>query len=330
MNLQTSISPNAIEPGLLLASGSSTVSDAVDRLFISLTALSVLMLCALALGIGYFLIRYRKGSKADRAPPAYNSRRIEIAWVILTLLVFLAIGVWGSVVYLRIARPPDGDALELYVVGRQWMWEVQHPSGRREHNEIHMPVGQNVRLNLISEDVIHSLYLPAFRLKHDVMPRRFTTLWAQATETGKFDLYCAEFCGTEHHLMRGAVFVMQAQDYATWSEHGASDSDLAQRGAAHFSAYGCAGCHSPYSEIHAPDLEGLYGRQVPLANGGFVTADEAYLYDSIMLPNKHVVEGYESIMPTFQDVVKTSEAFALVEYIKSLAASSAPTKEVGQ
>lgn len=312
--LQTPLSSNC----LAALPPASSIAREVDALFVILLLISGVILAILIGGTAYFLIRYRAGSSADRSPPRFNADRLEIAWILATLLVFLGIGIGGAFAYLRIARPPDDASLEIYVIGRQWMWEVIHPSGRREHNQMHVPRDQTIRLNLVSEDVIHSFYVPAFRLKHDVVPDRNTSLWFKPIENGSFDLFCAEFCGTEHHIMRGSVVVMDPADYAEWARGGDAQQALSAEGARLFSAYGCSGCHDARSPIHAPDLAGLFGRAVYLQEGGFVIADEAYLHDSILLPNKHVVAGYDPIMPTFEGVMPRADVFALVEYIKSL------------
>ncbi len=306
-----------IDPAAILPRASSIAGE-VDLLFLLLLIISGLILGVLTFGTGYFLIRYRAGSSAKRSPPKYNETHLEIVWIVVTLVVFLGIGFAGAFSYLRMAKPPDGESLEIYVLGRQWMWEVSHPGGRREHNQLHVPRGQTIRLNFVSEDVIHSFYVPAFRLKHDVLPQRTTSIWFEATESGTFDLFCAEFCGTEHHIMRGSVVVMDPADYAIWSSEGDQDQSLAAHGSDLFRTYGCAACHDPRAVVHAPNLEGLFGSAVYLEDGGFVIADHAYLHDSIMLPNKHIVAGYEPLMPTFQGIIPPEEVFALVEYIKSL------------
>lgn len=307
--------------------GASTFAPEVDRLFFALLILSLAMLTALGCGVGYFLVRYRAGSKADRTESGRSSiARLELVWTLGTLAVFLGLGVWGSAAYLRMAQPPSGDLLDIYVIGRQWMWEAHHPNGRREHNRIHLPVGQPIRLVLISEDVIHSLFMPAFRLKHDVLPNRYTSLWLEVTEAGTYDLYCAEFCGTEHHRMTGKVIALEPEAYARWSSGGADDDGLAQRGAALFRSFGCSGCHGGNGAVPAPSLAGIYGRRVPLADGSFARVDEAYLHDSIVLPNKQVAAGYAPLMPSYRGVASNEEVFALVEYLKSLSTDN-PTAE---
>jgi cytochrome c oxidase subunit 2 len=311
-----------VGPGLPLRSASSVAGE-VDFIFFALLALSALILAVLTLGIGYYLVRYRAGSSASRIERPLPAMALEGSWILGTVVVFLAIGVWGSVMCLRIARPPPGEALEVYVIGRQWMWEVLHPGGRREHNSLHLPRGRVARLNLVSEDVIHSFYVPAFRLKHDVMPGRYTSFWVEPTETGVFDLFCAEFCGTEHHLMRGSVTVLEPEGYSEWLREGGGEPALAAVGERLFNAHGCSGCHNPRSEVHAPPLEGLYGRAVALDNGRFVEADERYLHDSIMLPNKEVVAGYAPVMPAYQGILREDQVFALIEHIKSLGRTQA-------
>lgn len=309
---------------LFLPESASSVSGQVDMLYGVLVVISALLMGGLSLLVAVFLIRYRKNSRVSRRPDCFQSLTLEISWTIATLVVFLALGMWGALLYMRMARLPDEDSIQIYAVGRQWMWELIHPGGRREHNMLHVPVGQVVRITTISEDVIHSFFVPAFRVKHDVMPHRYTTLWFKATKPGIYDLYCTEFCGNGHSIMTGKVVVMSPEDYAEWTAQGDEQESLALLGKQLFTQYGCSGCHSSRSDIHAPALEGLFGSPVPLANGGMVIADEAYIHDSILLPNKHVAAGFEPVMPTFEGIMPPGDVFALVEYIKSLAYAKLP------
>jgi cytochrome c oxidase subunit 2 len=214
-----------------------------------------------------------------------------------------------------VEETPPADALTIYVVGKQWMWKVQHPEGPRELDELHVPVGKPIRLVLASQDVIHDFFVPAFRMKQDVVPGRYRTEWFQATKVGEYRLFCSEYCGTSHARMTGRVVVMAPADYQRWLARG-NATDLASQGAALFRRNGCSGCHGPGASVHAPPLDGIYGKPQPLQGGGFAVADEAYLRDAILLPTKHVVAGYEPIMPSFQGQLSEEEVFALVAYLK--------------
>ena len=269
-----------------------------------------------------FSIRYRRDSPARRGElPELLKREVELGWTAGTLFLFLFIFWWAASSELTALNAP-ANALEIHVVARQWMWRVQHPTGAREIDELHVPAGTPVRLAMTSEDVIHDLYLPALRLKQDVLPGRYTYLWFTANKTGVFNLTCAEYCGTDHARMAGRLVIMTPQDYARWTAAQPQGDDLAHQGEALFRSLGCSGCHAPTSTVHAPDLAGVYGRTVHLSDGRAVTADEAYLRDSILLPNKDVVAGFAPVMPSFQGVVSEEQLVTLLAYLKSLPVAS--------
>jgi cytochrome c oxidase subunit 2 len=293
-----------------------------DTLFLGLLAFAtVIALIVLALVVG-FAVRYRKGSPAPRGPlPRLLDRQVEIGWTAATAFAALFIFWWASSIQLVALNPPK-NALEIHVVGKQWMWKTQHPSGAREINALHAPVNTPVKLVMTSQDVIHSFFVPAFRMKQDVVPGRYTETWFNATKLGTYPLYCSEFCGTDHSLMTGEVIVMPASDYARWARAQPNADTLADQGRGIFSALGCSGCHGSTAKVPAPPLAGLYGRSVVLADHRTVRADEQYLRDSILLPNKDVVAGYDPIMPAYQGVAGEDDVIALVAYLKSLSPSS--------
>lgn len=294
----------------------------VDALFALLSVISGLVVTLVAGLITFFLIRYHKGSRATRGEtPERIDREIEIGWTVATFFTFLFLFWWAASDQLSALTTP-GNALEIHVVAKQWMWRIQHPSGAREINELHVPAQTNVRLVMTSQDVIHDLYLPALRLKQDVLPDRYTYLSFKAIATGTFYLTCAEFCGTDHSVMSGRLVVVSPEEYARWNASQPEGDDLAHQGKALFSSLGCSGCHTPGSTVHAPDLHGIYGQPVQLADGRAVTADEAYLRDCILLPDKNRVAGFPPLMPNFTGAVTEGQIVSLVAYIKSLAASS--------
>jgi cytochrome c oxidase subunit 2 len=223
---------------------------------------------------------------------------------------------WGAAIFFRESRPPD-DAIPIYVVGKQWMWKLQHMEGRREINELHIPLGRAVKLTMTSEDVIHSFYVPDMRTKQDVVPGRYSTTWFKPTRTGKFHLFCAEYCGTRHSGMIGWVYVMEPQDYQKWLS-GSGTGSLADEGGKLFESLACANCHKADGSGRCPSLVGLFGRNVQLAGGGTVRADESYIRESILQPAAKIVAGYQPLMPTFQGLVTEEGVVQLIEYIKSL------------
>jgi cytochrome c oxidase subunit II len=246
-------------------------------------------------------------------------RRIELTWIFVPLALFLAAFVWAADLYFDHFAAPAG-AQPVFIVARQWMWKVEHPDGRREINELHVARGTPVKLIMTSQDVIHSFFVPAFRVKQDVLPGRYSSLWFQARESGEFHLFCAEYCGTDHARMGGRIVVMEPADYGRWLNTGEARLSMAQRGEALFRQFGCSGCHGVEAAVHAPKLEGLFGRPVPLAGGKIVIADELYLRDSILDPSKEVAAGYEPIMPSFAGQVNDEQILDLIAYIESLSA----------
>lgn len=296
----------------------SAYAGRVDLLFVSFSVLVFLLSAPVFLLLAVFAVRYRRGRDTDRRHPLNRSIALETSWAVIPFLLTLGFFGWATWLYLDAQRPPP-DALEINVVVKQWMWKAQHPGGQREINELHVPVGQPVKLTMTSQDVIHSMYLPALRLKQDVLPGRFTTLWFEADEPGAYRMTCTEFCGTGHSSMGGTLHAMPAAAYADWLEKADADPTLARQGAELFRRVGCSGCHGVAAEVLAPSLAGLYGSPVPLASGEVIVADEQYIHDSILMPKKAVAAGYEPIMPTFANVLSEEDVLKLVAYIKSLA-----------
>ena len=292
----------------------SDIAERVDVLFYSMLALTGTVTLGIFILMTWFSIRYRAGSRADRTNPPPKKRWLELGWIFTPLAIFLGIFVWAAAVYARFYTPAP-DAMTVFVVGKQWMWKAEHANGRREIDELHLPLGQPVRIVLSTEDVIHSFYVPAFRIKQDAVPGRYTSIAFTPTREGEYWLHCAEYCGTDHARMGGKVVVMAPAAFAQWLQKGSQNRSLAARGFELFRQKGCSGCHVN-STVHAPDLTGVYGRTIHLSDGRTLTADEAYLRDSILLPKRDVVAGYEPIMPSFQGQLSESELSALVTYLK--------------
>ena len=295
----------------------SSVSGQVDLLVFFLVAVSAFMLAIIFVPMFYFLYKYRRGNPVDRTPFEFPTWKIEAVWTAIpTGLAVLLFG-WGAALFYHLETPP-ADAMEINVIGKQWMWNVQHPEGKREINELHVPVGRTVRLVMTSQDVIHDFYIPAFRVKHDVLPGRYTTEWFKPTKTGTFHLFCSEFCGTQHSGMVGWVVVQTPSEYADWLRQNAPQATMAASGEKLYRALGCSGCHGENSKIRAPSLLGVYGHPVPLETSEIVLADDRYLHDSILLPQKQIVAGYANIMPSYEGQIREEEVFQLVQYLKSL------------
>ena len=289
----------------------------VDALYLFLVMVSLIMSMLIAGLLIFFAVRYRRFSGADRSGAPTGSLRLEILWTIIPFAVAMTTFTWGASVYFHLARPPD-DTMDILVVGKRWMWKLQHLNGRREINELHVPIGRSVRLTMTSEDVIHSFFVPAFRVKSDVLPGRYTTVWFNATRPGRYHLFCAEYCGTKHSHMIGSVVVMEPDAFQAWLGGAAGEASPAAAGERLFTNLGCVTCHNPDSKGRGPSLKGLYGTTVALSGGANVVADETYLRESIVNPAAKLVTGYQPLMPTFQGLVGEEGLLHLIEYIKSI------------
>jgi cytochrome c oxidase subunit 2 len=295
---------------------SSTARD-VDLLYFALIALCGTVLIGVLLVMVFFLFKYRRSRRVPRAAYPVRTMPFEISWTVIPLFLFMGLFTWGAILYNDEQKIPAA-AMEVDVVGKQWMWKIQHPEGQREINELHVPVGQVVKLVLASEDVIHSFYLPAFRIKQDVVPGRFTTEWFKATKPGTYHIFCAEYCGKDHSRMRGQVVVMSPEDYQGWLTSGKPQPSLAFAGERVFRTLGCSGCHIGSAIVRAPPLEDVYGHPVALQSGRVILADDAYLRDSILQPARDISAGYEPVMPSYQGQISEEQLFELIAYLKSL------------
>ncbi|HUO33161.1 MAG TPA: cytochrome c oxidase subunit II [Bryobacteraceae bacterium] len=300
----------------------STLAPQVDHLFYFLMAVATFFTVGIFLTIFYFAIRYRRRSESELPAPVHGVISLEILWSVIPFGLTMVMFVWGASVFFHASRPPD-DAQQIYVVGKRWMWKLQHMEGQREIDELHIPVGRPVKLTMTSEDVIHSFFVPAFRTKADVLPGRYTTTWFQPTKPGKYHIFCAQYCGTKHSAMIGWVYVMEPQAYQAWLSGGTTGS-LASTGEKLFQDLACANCHHLNDQGRCPNLRNLFGSAVPLSDGRTVKADEAYIRESILNPSAKVVAGYQPIMPTFQGLVTEEGVLQLIEYIKSLTPKPMP------
>ena len=289
----------------------------VNNLYIAELGVAGLIMVTVIGMMLVFCFRYRKGSTASRANLVQKTWHFEIGWTTATLGAFLILFVWGAAIYIWLFEAPRGDE-EVYVVAKQWMWKIEHPGGQREIDALHVPVDKTIRLVMASEDVIHSFFVPAFRIKHDVVPGTLETIWFKATKTGIFKLECTQYCGLQHATMQGKVVVMSGPDYARWLTTQGVHESMAEQGEKLFRDHGCSGCHGDNSTVHAPSLAGLYGTYVHLQDGSVRLADEAYLRDCILNPRSFTVAGYPPIMPDFSGQLDESELMKIVAYIQSL------------
>lgn len=308
-------------PFRLFPEQASSLAERVDRLYAFEVAIALFFTGLICVLILYFGVKYRSGSRADRGNPP-QSMLLEIAWAVIPLVLAMVIFVWGARLYFEQQTEPVGhDAnigrLEIQVVGKQWMWKIRHPSGRSEINRLHVPVDHVVRLQMISEDVIHSFYVPSFRVKQDVLPGRYSKLWFKPTKIGTFRLFCAEYCGTEHSQMVGQVIVQEPAAYTAWVSGDTGDPPEV-RGRKLFERYRCGSCHRQSAAARGPSLLGLFGNMVPLQSGQTVTADEAYLRESILDPTAKIVAGYQPLMPVYEGQITEDEVLLLIAYLKSL------------
>jgi cytochrome c oxidase subunit 2 len=297
----------------------STMAFRVDALYFFLIGITIFFSLLIAGAIIYYAVRFHRRRPDQVGATIHGGMVLEITWSVIPFLITMVIFVWGASVFFAMSRPPE-DTLNIYVVGKQWMWKMQHLDGQREINELHVPMGRPVKLIMTSEDVIHDFFVPAFRMKADVIPGRYTTIWFEPTKPGRYHLFCAEYCGTRHSGMIGSVVVMGPTEYQAWLSGGAPEGSLASTGAKLFQDLACNTCHRPDAQGRGPVLEGLFGKTVELQNGTRVPADEAYVRESILTPAAKVAAGFQPIMPAFQGLVTEEQLLALIEYVKSLQA----------
>jgi cytochrome c oxidase subunit II len=296
----------------------STLSGKVDALYFYLSGVTVFFTLLISGVLMFFVIKYRRRSPYEIPRPIAGSHKLETLWSVIPFIIAMSMFGWGAQIYFAESSPPK-NADEIYVVGKQWMWKIQHSTGQREINELHVPVGRKIKLIMTSEDTIHDFFVPAFRIKADVIPGRYTTEWFEATKPGTYHLFCAEYCGTNHSGMIGSVIVMQATEFDNWLSGNSGQQSPAVAGRQLFQSLGCVSCHGANGEGgRGPALAGLFGRPVFLANNQTVTADEAYIRESIENPQAKLVSGFGPIMPTFQGQVSPEQLIQIMAFIKSL------------
>jgi cytochrome c oxidase subunit 2 len=300
----------------LFPAEASTISPWVDALYVFLLGMTLTGLFLVGMLVFGFSIRYRK-EKNPVATQVEGSTLLEATWTIIPLAIFLLTFVWGALLYFRIYDPP-ANAMNIYVVGKQWMWKVEHPGGQHEINSLHIPIGQPIQLTMISQDVFHSFSIPDFRVKREVIPGRYTTVWFNATDPGVYHIFCTQYCGTQHSGMIGEVTAMTPQDYQKWLAQSTSGMSLAQNGERLFASMGCNSCHSGNAAARGPSLAGVYGSKLTLTDGSQVLVNDAYLRDAILNPSQHVTAGFAPIMPTYQGQISEDGLIDLVEFIKNM------------
>ncbi|HEY1686134.1 MAG TPA: cytochrome c oxidase subunit II [Tepidisphaeraceae bacterium] len=291
----------------------STIAPQVDALYALLVGITVFFSALIFILIAVFAIKFRRRSELDRPADVHAPIALEVAWIAIPLMICMVLFFWGAHLYFVIERPPE-NAIDIHVIGKQWMWKIQQPNGRREINTLHVPTDIPVRLTLASQDVIHDFFIPAFRVKQDVIPGRYTTLWFQATDVGEYHLFCSQYCGNQHSGMVGTVIVQTPEEYQAWLAGVTPNESPVVNGARLYGSLGCGTCHG----VQAPTLAGLYMTKVDLAGGGTVTADEDYLRESILDSGAKIVKGYPAIMPSFRGQITEEQLFDLIGYIKSL------------
>jgi len=311
----------------LFPPSASTVAGEVDTLYFFILGVSVFFAVLVSVLILVFTFKYHRKNPGDVGADIHGSLSLELLWTGIPFILAMVMFVWGAQLFFTLAKPP-ANAMDIFVVGKQWMWKVQHPDGVREINELHIPVGRPVRVTLGSEDVIHDYYIPAFRVKMDAVPGRLTTMWFTATKAGEYHLFCAEYCGTKHSGMIGTVIAMEPQDYEAWLAGGRSTGSPVQNGERLFSDLSCITCHKSDSKGRGPWLGGVFGSTVELVDGRTVTADENYLRESIVNPQAKVVKGFTPIMPTFQGLVSEENLLQLIAYVKTLKPAEPAPAEV--
>ena len=330
MNLMQSIPiPKVVVP--FSPEQASTFAPHVDALYIYLVTLTAFVTLGITAAIIFFAVKYRRRQEGELPRPVHGSMVLELTWTIIPLVISMTIFVWGASIFFKAYRAPK-QAMEVYVVGKQWMWKFQHQTGQREINELHVPVGARVKLTMTTEDVIHSFYVPAVRIKQDVVPGRYLQTWFEATKAGKYYLFCAEYCGTNHSGMGGHVYVMEPAAYQQWLSGGSGSESASAQGRKLFQERGCASCHQTEpggQQGRGPTLYGLFGKQQEVAGGAKVTVDESYIRESILNPRAQVAAGFDDIMPTFQGQLNEEQILQLVAYIRSLQPAEGQQGEAG-
>ncbi len=297
----------------------STSAAGVDYLFLFLLGVAAFFSVLIFALIFYFAIRYRRRSEDEVARLVREPVALEVTWIVIPFILTVIIFLWGAKLFSDQYHPP-ADAEEVFVVGKQWMWKLQHQEGNREINELHIPVGRPIKLVMTSEDVIHDFFVPAFRVKKDVIPGRYTSIWFEADRPGQYHFFCSQYCGTDHSLMKGMVTVMEPAAYEQWLNSGSTNESMASSGQRLFDRLDCNSCHREADTVIAPTLAGVFGKELMLEGGKKVVADEAYLRDSILNPRAEIAAGYGPVMPTYQGQVNEEQLLQLIAYIKSLGA----------
>jgi cytochrome c oxidase subunit 2 len=304
----------------LFPTQASTLAVEVDHLYFFVLAITSFFAVLVVVLVLYFSIKYRDETGQKVGAPITGSIPLEIGWSIIPFVISMFIFVWATTVFFHIVRPPD-QAMEIYSTGKRWMWRFQHVDGQREINQLHVPVGVPIKVTFTSEDVLHDLFIPAFRVKADAIPGRYSTIWFTATKTGEYHLFCAEYCGTRHSGMIGTVYVMEPDAYQAWLAGGGTGGSMTARGQDLFQQLACSTCHLSNGTGRGPSLVGVYGSQVNLDTGQTVSADETYVRESILTPQAKIVKGYGPLMPTFQGLVNEDGLASLIQYVKSLSAN---------
>jgi cytochrome c oxidase subunit II len=306
----------------LVPDSASTLSWKVDAIYFYLSGITLFFTLLISGILIFFVIRYRRRSPYEIPRPIAGSHKLETLWTVIPFVISMTIFGWAASVYFQQYHPPE-NAVEVYVVGKQWMWKIQHSTGQREINELHVPVGRKIKLIMTTEDVIHDFFVPAFRMKADVVPGKYTTQWFEATKTGTFHLFCAEYCGMNHSGMIGSIIVMEPREFDNWLSGNTNEASPAAAGQQLYQTLGCVSCHGANGEGgRGPTLAGLVGRKTPLVGGQQVVADEAYIRESILNPQAKLVEGFGPIMPTFQGQISEDQILQLLAFIKSLPGGS--------
>jgi len=306
----------------LFPEAASSIASDVDLLYFFILAVSSFFAILVSAAVVYFAIKYRRRHPDEVGHDIHGSIALELIWTVIPFVLAMVMFFWGADLYFRLARPP-ADSMEVFVVGKQWMWKVQHPEGVREINELHVPINRNVRITLGSEDVLHDYYIPAFRVKMDAVPGKLTTMWFRATKPGTYRVFCAEYCGTQHSGMIGHVIAMEEHDYEAWLAGGRTTGTAVENGERLFTQLACITCHKTDTSGRGPVLAGVFGSTVQLMDGRKIVVDENYLRESIMNPQAKIVLGYQPIMPTFQGTVSEENLLQLIAYIKTLKAPAA-------